>query len=101
MVREKTDNGLSSCGSDTLESNLEESLLKSQPQYSKRKHKMEQGTRNQVESKIGQGINGYNFNNVRARTSKTSKIWIGAIFFVMNLIRCIKDLLFSFLEETL
>jgi hypothetical protein len=73
----------------------------SQTQYRKRKQKIEQGIRNQVEGKFGQGKNGYNLNKVRARTSKTSESWIAAIFFVMNLIRFGKEFLFSFLEEVL
>jgi len=74
---------------------------KSQTQYHKRKQKLEQGIRNQVEGKFGQGKNGYNLNKVRARTSKTSESWIAAIFFVMNLIRFGKESLFSFLQEVL
>jgi IS5 family transposase len=74
---------------------------KSQTQYCKRKQKIEQGIRNQVESKFGQGKNGYNLNKVRARTSKTSESWIAAIFFVMNLIKFNKEFLFSFLKEVL
>jgi len=73
----------------------------SQTQYSKRKQKMEQGIRNQVEGKFGQGKNSYNLNKVRARTSKTSESWIAAIFFVMNLIRFSKEFLFSYLKEVL
>ena len=71
----------------------------SQTQYRKRKQKKEQGIRNQVEGKFGQGKNGYNLNKVRARTLKTSESWIAAIFFVMNLIRFGKEFLFSFLKE--
>jgi hypothetical protein len=74
---------------------------KNQTQYSKRKQKIEQGIRNQVEGKFGQGKNGYNLNKVRARSSKTSESWIAAIFFVMNLIKFSKDFLFSFLKEVL
>jgi hypothetical protein len=73
----------------------------SQTQYRKRKQKIEQGIRNQVEGKFGQGKNGYNLNKVRARTSKTSESWIAAIFFVMNLIRYGKEFLFSFLKKAL
>jgi IS5 family transposase len=74
---------------------------KSQTPYNKRKQKIEQGIRNQVEGKFGQGKNGYNLNKVRARTSRTSESWIAAIFFVMNLIRFSKEFLFSFLKEAL
>jgi len=72
---------------------------KNQTPYNKRKQKMEQGIRNQVEGKFGQGKNGYNLDEVRARTSRTSESWIAAIFFVMNLIRFGKEFLFSFLKE--
>jgi len=74
---------------------------KRQTQYWKRKQKIEQGIRNQVEGKFGQGKNGYNLNKVRARSSKTSESWIAAIFFVMNLIKFSKEFLFSFLKEVL
>jgi len=74
---------------------------KSQSQYWKRKQKIEQGIRNQVEGKFGQGKNGYNLNKVRARAAKTSESWIAAIFFVMNLIRFSKEFLSTFLEEVL
>jgi hypothetical protein len=71
----------------------------SQTQYRKRKQKIEQGIRNQVEGKFGQAKNGYNLNKVRARKSKTSESWIAAIFFVMNLIKFSKEFLSSFLKE--
>jgi IS5 family transposase len=70
-----------------------------QTPYQKRKFKKEQGMRNQVEGKFGQGKNGYNLNKIRARAAKTSESWIAAIFFVMNLIRFSKDFLFLFLKE--
>lgn len=72
---------------------------KSQTQYFKRRQKIEQGIRNQVEGKFGQGKNGYNLNKVRARAAKTSESWIAAIFFVMNLIKFGKELLSSFMEK--
>ena len=72
---------------------------KRQTVYWKRKHKTEQGIRNQVEGKFGQGKNGYNLNKVRARSAKTSESWIAAIFFVMNLIKFSKEFLCSFLKE--
>ena len=74
---------------------------KNQTQYWKRKQKIEQGIRNQVEGKFGQGKNGYNLNKVRARAAKTSESWIAAIFFVMNLIKFSKEFLFTFLQEVL
>ena len=74
---------------------------KSQTPCNKRKQRIEQGIRNQVEGKFGQGKNGYNLNKVRARTSRTSESWIAAIFFVMNLVRFSKEFLFSFFKKTL
>lgn len=69
---------------------------KQQTQYQKRKQKIEQGMRNQVEGKFGQGKNGYNLNKVRARAARTSESWIACIFFVMNLVKFSKEFLFSF-----
>lgn len=62
--------------------------------YQKRKQKKEQGERNQIEGKFGQGKNAYNLNKVRTRTSKTSESWVAAIMFVMNLIKFDKVFLF-------
>jgi len=70
-----------------------------QTQYQKRKQKIEQGMRNQVEGKFGQGKNGYNLNKIRARAARTSESWIAAIFFVMNLIKFSKEFLYSFIKE--
>ena len=55
--------------------------------YRKRKERREAPERNQVEGKFGQGKRGYGLNDIRARLSSTSRSWIGAIIFVMNLIR--------------
>lgn len=74
---------------------------KRQTQYWKRKQKIEQGIRNQVEGKFGQGKNGYNLNKVRARAAKTSESWIAAIFFVMNLIKFSKEFLSAFFNKIL
>lgn len=64
----------------------------SQSPYQKRKFKKEQGERNHIEGKFGQGKNGYNLNNIRARKARTSESWIACILFVMNLVRFYKDL---------
>jgi len=48
---------------------------KQHTQYQKRKQKLEQGMRNQVEGKFGKGKNGYNLNKVRARAARTSESW--------------------------
>lgn len=76
------------------------SLEKPTP-YQRRKQKKENGMRNQVEGKFGQGKNGYNLNKIRARAARTSESWIACIFFVMNLIKFSKDFLFSFVKHLL
>jgi hypothetical protein len=60
--------------------------------YQKRKERREAAERNQVEGKFGQGKRGYGLNDIRARLSSTSRSWIGAIIFVMNLIRHMRDI---------
>lgn len=60
--------------------------------YQKRKERQEAAERNHVEGKFGQGKRGYNLNNIRARLASTSNSWIGAIIFVMNLIRHMRDI---------
>jgi len=74
---------------------------KSQTACQRRKFKKEQGKRNEVEGKFGQGKNGYNLSKVRARAARTSESWIAAIFFVMNLVKFSKDFLFSVLYTLL
>jgi len=51
----------------------------------KERRKKEYRERIPIEGKFGQGKNGYRLNYIRARLTKTSESWIGAIFFVMNL----------------
>jgi hypothetical protein len=58
--------------------------------YQKRKLKKERNKRNHVEAKFGQGKNGYRLNEIRAKRSDTSKSWISAILFVMNLEKLFK-----------
>jgi hypothetical protein len=60
--------------------------------YQKRKERREAAERNQVEGKFGQGKRGYGLNDIRARLATTSNSWIGAIIFVMNLIRYMRDI---------
>jgi hypothetical protein len=74
---------------------------KDQTPYQKRKYRIEQGMRNEVEGKFGQGKNGYNLSRIRARAARTSESWIAAIFFVMNLVKFSKEFLFSFLKTVL
>lgn len=59
----------------------------------KRKRQQEYRERIPIEGKFGQGKNGYDLGYLRARTSKTSGSWIGAIFFVMNIINMEKLML--------
>lgn len=75
-------------------------FTKNQTPYSRRKLREEQGMRNEVEGKFGQGKNGYNLSKVRARTSMTSESWIAAIFFVMNLVKFSKEFLSLLIKET-
>ena len=58
--------------------------------YRKYKTRKEQNMRNHVEGKFGQGKNGYNLNQIRARRMDTSESWISAILFVMNLTKLMK-----------
>lgn len=67
----------------------------SQTPYQKTRARKENGERNHVEGKFGQGKNGYNLNKIRARRSRTSESWIACIFFVMNLIKFNKDFFVS------
>jgi len=58
--------------------------------YQKRKLKKEQNQRNLIEGKFGQAKNAYGLSNIQAKRNDTSQSWIGAIFFVMNLITLMK-----------
>ena len=66
--------------------------------YQKRKRKKENGERNQIEGKFGQGKNAYDLNRVRTRTARTSESWIACIMFMINLIKFNKVFLFSFVK---
>ena len=58
--------------------------------YRKYKTRKEQNMRNHVEGKFGQGKNGYELNEIRAKRKDTSESWISAILFVMNLTKLMK-----------
>ena len=60
-----------------------------------RKARKEAAERNHIEGKFGQGKNGYNLNEIRARLKDTSESWVACIFFVMNLINYEKFTLFG------
>jgi IS5 family transposase len=60
----------------------------------KKKMLDEQKQRVRIEGKFGQGKNGYELNKIRMRKAGTSESMISMIFFVMNLIRYAKKVLF-------
>ena len=64
--------------------------------YQKDKLKKERGERNHIEGKFGQGKSKYGLNNIKARLADTSKSWIAAILFVMNILKFVKDYSFAF-----
>lgn len=63
--------------------------------YQKTKRKKEAAERNHIEGKFGQGKNGYNLNEVRAKLKETSESWVACIFFIMNLIHYEKGFIFG------
>ncbi len=63
--------------------------------YQKRKRRKEAAERNHIEGKFGQGKNGYNLNEIRARLRSTSESWVACIFFIMNLILYEKETFFG------
>ncbi|MGE4434212.1 MAG: transposase [Bacteroidales bacterium] len=52
--------------------------------YLRRKERREAAERNQIEGKYGQGKNGYDMNQIRAKMPSTLMSWIAAILFIMN-----------------
>lgn len=66
--------------------------------YQKKKLKKERGERNHVEGKFGQGKSKYKLNKIMARLAQTSESWIGAIFFIMNILKLTKDYFYAFLN---
>jgi len=72
-----------------------------QSYYQKRKARKEAAERNHIEGKFGQGKNGYNLNEIRARLKDTSESWVACIFFVMNLIHYEKTNLFGLISRWL
>src|SRR5664280_2675765 len=67
--------------------------------YQKQKRRHEAAERNHIEGKFGQGKNGYNLNEIRARLKNTSESWVACIFFIMNLILYEKGCLFGLILE--
>lgn len=58
--------------------------------YQRRKTRKDRGQRNLIEGKFGQAKSGYGLNEIKAKKKDTSESWIGAIFFIMNLITLLK-----------
>jgi len=67
--------------------------------YQKQKRRKEAAERNHIEGKFGQGENGYNPNEIRARLKNTSESWVACIFFIMNLILYEKGYIFGSILE--
>ena len=81
-------------------------LTRSEAKLERRKRKEEQGIRNRVEGKFGEGKRRYSLNRqgdgsdcVKAKTKRTSESWITTVFFVMNLASWLrKDLFLLFFK---
>ncbi len=56
----------------------------------KQRRRKDNAKRSEIEGKFGQGRNGYGLGEIGARRQDTSESWIGAIFFVMNIVRYVK-----------
>ena len=67
--------------------------------YQKQKRRKEAAERNHIAGKFGQGKNGYNLNEIRARLKNTSESWVACIFFIMNLILYEKGYIFGSILE--
>ncbi len=69
---------------------------KSEVQKKEEKKRMikDQKKRVLVEGKFGQGKNAYGLNQIRMRTRRTSECMVMSIYFVMNLVRLAKEVLF-------
>jgi len=74
-------------------------LTKSEIRLERRKRREEQGIRNSIEGKFGEGKRRYSLDCVKAKTKHTSESWVAAVFFVMNLAAWLrKDLFLSFFK---
>ena len=61
--------------------------------------RVEKNERNQIEGKFGQAKAKYNLNHIMAKLENTSKSWIAAIIFVINILKLSKDILCHFLKS--
>lgn len=57
----------------------------------KQKLHKQRGERNHIEGKFGQAKSKYKLNEIRAKLSITAQSWIGAIVFVLNILKLSKD----------
>ena len=69
-------------------------LNKSEQRLERRKRREEQGIRNRIEGKFGEGKRRYSLDCVKAKTKRTSESWIATVFFVMNLAAWLREDLF-------
>ena len=65
----------------------------------KKKRRQEKNERNQIEGKFGEAKRKYNLNKILAKKEKTAQSWIGAIFFVMNILKLSRDIFWSFFKR--
>lgn len=80
---------------------LSKTVLSKMTSTERKAHKQKHNSRNKIEGKFGQGKNGYELNEIRARYSNTSKSWIAAILFVMNILNFAGSSFLSFLARML
>lgn len=88
-----TENKIKLIGKALTNTALSKMTAKERKAY-KKKH----NSRNEVEGKIGQGKNGYALNEIKAKYSNTSKSWVAAIIFVMNILHFAGHSFLSFFE---
>lgn len=65
----------------------------------KKKRRQEKNERNQIEGKFGEAKRKYNLNKILAKKEKTAQSWIGAIFFVINILKLSRDIFWSFFKR--
>ena len=65
------------------------------------KIQVDPGIRNPIEGKFGQGKRAYRIDRVYAKLRDTSESWVAAAFFVMNLVKLVKDTQFCWLYTIL
>ncbi len=63
-------------------------------QIEQKRRKKENGIRNHIEGKFGEGKRAYDLDLVKAKLPNTSESWIAAIFMVMNIARWLRDYFF-------